>query len=84
MLKQFILSFGFGLTGFEFIFQVLMPSTGRAIIPVNPSLSDRLCSLDIQFLMDGRDTKAKAHAEVKVFSVLYNICHGKGKTGSGF
>ena len=55
----------FGLTGFDF-FQVLMPSTGRAIIPVNPSLSDRLSSLDIQFLMDGRDTKAKVHAEVKV------------------
>ena len=46
-------------------FQIFMPSTGRAIIPVNPTLSDRLTSMEVQILIDGRETKMRVHPQVR-------------------
>ncbi len=41
-----------------------MPSTGRAVIPVNPALSEKLLSLDLRTLIEGRDSKSKSFSQV--------------------
>ncbi len=46
------------------IFQVFLPSTGRAVIPVNPTLSERLTSLDFQAIIEGKEANLKLHPQV--------------------
>ena len=38
--------------------------SGRAIIPVNPILSERLNSIDMQLLIEGGNTKMKLQEQV--------------------
>ena len=52
---------------------------GRAIIPVNPTLAERLCSMDIQFLIEsGKDSKLKLHPQgglTQDFFLLLAVCN---------
>lgn len=47
--------------------------SGRAIIPVNPILSERLNSIDRQILIDGTDTKITK--EKQVLKIAYKALH---------
>lgn len=52
---------------------------GRAIIPVNPTLAERLCSMDIQFLIEsGKDSKLRLHPQgglTQDFFLLLAVCN---------
>lgn len=51
---------------------------GRAVIPVNPTLADRLSSMDIQLLIEGGDTKLKLHPQAHLtqdFFLVLAICN---------
>ena len=49
---------------FDCSLQLFLPSTGRAVIPVNPTLSERLMSLEVQVLVEGKESKTKFHPQV--------------------
>ena len=59
-----------------FFFQTL---GGRAIIPVNPILSERLSAMDIQFLIEsGKDSKQRLHPQgglTQDFFLLLAVCN---------
>ena len=52
---------------------------GRAIIPVNPTLAERLCAMDIQFLIEsGKDSKFRPHPQgglTQDFFLLLAVCN---------
>ncbi len=53
-------------------------STGRAVIPVNSTLSEKLSSMDIQLLIEGRDTKIKMDPkayQTQDFFLLLAVCN---------
>ena len=53
--------------------------TGKPIIPVNPTLNDRLVSAaDIQFLIEGKETKLRMHPQAGItqdFFLLMAVCN---------
>ena len=54
------------------------PMGKRAIIPVNPTLAECLTSMDIQFLIEGKDTKLRMHPNAGLtqdFFLLLAVCN---------
>ena len=52
--------------------------TGKPIIPVNPTLNDRLVSADIQFVIEGKETKLRMHPQAGItqdFFLLMAVCN---------
>ena len=54
------------------------PTGKAAIIPVNPTLNDRLVSNDIQFFIEGKETKLRMHPQAGItqdFFLLMAVCN---------